>query len=49
LVIKKAVIKNNGFENLLSDFLFMSVFSESFLSFVRRHFMTFSFFTAGHN
>jgi hypothetical protein len=29
--------------------LLMTILTQSFLSFMRRHFMTFSFFTAGHS
>jgi len=32
----------------LFTFLFMSVFSQTFFTFVGGHFMPFSFFTAGH-
>jgi len=32
----------------LSQFLFMSVLAQTFLAFVRCHFMAFSFSTAGH-
>jgi hypothetical protein len=44
-VFNVAAQRNNPVKEL---FFLMSVFSQTFFTFVSRHFMTFSFFTAWH-
>lgn len=43
-----STVRLSGFENQVFLLLLVTVFTESFLPFVRRNLMTFTFFTARH-